>query len=457
MKSKRDGYKKYSILVLLVFAFLITGYRFNSSKPKKSETRRNSGINFKHQQDYLFTMWVETNTPPTTDYYDQLAITLVSTPNLGFSKVLVRVNGAGAASGETWYDSMNPMGNNNNPIILEILRKLQGTNIEVYAIPYIASGDFWDIYSGNFDAVDDAPSLSAWMAANGGIGAYKGSLKQSIHWIKDINNIAQTKGITKTITGILYEPEGSPYPPVSGSANASAATLQAIQTYMKAYGLTNIKVGVTAAGPNDGPTFVQYSKAGILDEGYIEMYNLTVNPAIDPSHNYVDALSATAKITNPIPARPNTIYTDAWLNNPSTAGQTVWQTNPATWQVGQNMGFQHSHDTSKNIGLLNYSFYNGGSGYYYYLGCTPGSAGCPKIYFMFSTECGPNPPSGITCDCVVAGCPQSKISAFGTWSTGEGLDQFLQFIDAANVDWQLPIDQFAVFQYQLLPKSWLSQ
>lgn len=231
--------------------------------------------------------------------------------------------------------------------------------------------------------------------------------------------------------------------------------MQAIKTYFQDYGLTNIKIAATAEGPGNGSIFVQYAQEGVLDEGYIEMYNLTDNPTIDPTNTYIDAMGQGAISTPTVPAYPNSIYTDAWLSNPSTAAQKIWETNPATFKPGQDMGFQHSHDPAVNIGLLTYGFYNGGKGYYYGLGCTPGDVGCPKIYFMFSTECGPNQPPGITCDCVVSGCPQSVINAFGTWSEPEGLDQFLQFIDLANDDWQLPTDQFAIFQYQLLPNNWL--
>ncbi len=69
----------------------------------------------------------------------------------------------------------------------------------------------------------------------------------------------------------------------------------------------------------------------------------------------------------------------------------------------------------KNIGLLNFSFYNDGAEYYSGLGCSnPGAPGCPKIYFMFSTECGSNPPPRITCGCLVNGCPiwQMPIGSF---------------------------------------------
>ena len=403
---------------------------------------------------FTLTLWVETNSIPNTTYYDNLAKVLTDNPSFSFGKVLIRVNGDGAASGEPWYDSMNPAGNGGNPIILEILKQLQGTNFDVYYIPYLSKivktddDERWDIYTG---LADDAPSLTDWWANYNGTGDpiaddyFHGSLKQAIKWAVDMNAAATANGITKQFTGIIFEPEGSPYP-------NDERTPQAIKYYQGLYG-TNLKVGMTG-DPGQGSAYQNYAKDGVLDEGYLQMYNLTTT-VNGSSTIYMDAKSADAlsgKTTAPV--FPNSIYTDAWLNKNSVApSSAVWNT-ANNWSTGQDMGFEYN--PSNSMGLLTEAFYNNGSGYESFV-CTTGA--CPKIYLMFSTECGDgvsgDVPNGITCDCVVDGCPQSQINAFGTWSTADGADQFKSFLSLANAQWQMPTDQFAIFQYQLIPKSWL--
>lgn len=400
---------------------------------------------------FTLTLWVETNSIPDTAYYSQLAQALTDNPNFSFGKVLIRVNGDGAASGEPWFDSMNPSGNNGNPIILEILRQLESTNFDVYYIPYLSKivknndDERWDIYTG---LADDAPSLVDWWANYYGTGQaiandyFHGSLKQSIKWAVDMNAAATANGLTKQFTGIIFEPEGSPYP-------NDDRTLQAIKTYQNTYG-TSLKVGMTG-DTGQGYAYSQYAKDGILDEGYLQMYNLTTTIPQNADVIYMDAKAPEAlpgKTT--IPTYPDSIYTNAWLNDPSSAGQEIWDT-ASSLKPNQDMGFQFNPTSS--TGLLTFDFYNNGNGYSY--ACAPGAVNCAKIYFMFSTECGPNPPAGITCDCVIDGCPQSDINAFGTWSSEAGADQFKSFLTLANAQWQLPTDQFAIFQYQLIPKSWL--
>lgn len=394
---------------------------------------------------FTMTLWVETDSEPDAAYYDQLAQVLTDNPNFSFGKVLVRVNGDGAAVGEPWYASMNPAGNGNNPIILEILRKLEGTDIEVYEIPYLSktvkTGDDerWDIYTG---MSDDAPSLASWWMSLGvAPDYYHGSLKQAVRWAHDMNAAATALGITKQFTGIIFEPEGSPYP-------NTEATLNAIKTYQTTFG-TTLKVGMTGDA-GQGFAYTGYAQDGVLDEGYLQLYNLT-STVSGSDTIYIDAKNSSSlpgKTT--IPAYPNSIYTDAWLSNPVSAYQMIWTT-PNLLNPGQEMGFEFN--TVLLNGLLTADFYNNGKGYPY--GCADGGSNCPKIYFMFSTECGPDLPGGITCDCVIAGCPQSQISAFGSWSSEEGAEQFKNFLNLANEQWQIPTNHFAIFQYQLIPKKWL--
>lgn len=450
--------------LFLFFAFFLASLSTacNSSTSNNSTSAKaNAGGIGDSDGGFTMTLWVETNSAPNTAYYDQLAQVIQSNPNFSFGKVLVRVNGDGAASGQTWYDSMNPAGNGANPIILEILRQLEGTNVAVYYIPYLSKivksddDERWNIYTG---FADDAPSLVDWWiyyncddptpsctappVAN---DYFSGSLKQAIKWAVDMNAAATANGITKQFTGIIFEPEGSPYP-------NDERTPQAIKYYQNLYG-TNLKVGMTG-DPGQGYAYAGYAKDGVLDEGYLQMYNLTTT-VNGSSTIYMDAKAEAAlpgKTT--LPVYPNSIYTDAWLNDPSTAGQEVWDTaNPL--KQNQDMGFEFN--PSLGNGLLTADFYNNGKGYPYV--CAPGAANCAKIYFMFSTECGDGTsadlPNGITCDCVIDGCPQSQINAFGTWSTETGADQFKNFLTLANAQWQIPTDQFALFQYQLIPKSWL--
>lgn len=435
------------------FLFILTcGFLSGACNSDQAAPAQAPGIGDSSGSEYSFTLWVETSDVPDTTYYDNLATVVTSSPSLEFNKVILRVTGSGAGVGGPWYDAMNPAGNNNNPYVLEFLRKLEGQNIIVYALPYFskASDELWAIYP---SMVDDASSLTTWWADYGGSttdSTFAGSLKQSVRWVNDINTLATSQGITTLFTGIVFEPEGSPYP-------NDIRTPQAIATYKQTYGVTSLKVGMTG-GPSQGAAYAQYGNAGVLDEGYLQIYNLTDAPQADPNAIYIDAMAEGALSSTTVPAFPNSIYSDAWLNTPATAAQTLWSTDSTTWQPGQNMGFEHSHDPTINIGLLNWDFYNGGSGYTY--NCTPNEANCAKIYFMFSTECGDsngNVPAGIQCDCLVTGCPQSRINAFGTWNTIDGLNQFLSFLDLANADWQLPEDQFAIFQYQLLPNDWVTQ
>lgn len=418
--------------------------------------------------NYTFTLWVETSSPPDNTYYQNLANFLTSTPSANptfkFNKAIVRVTGVGGARGEPWYDAMNPTGGN-VPTILALLAALNNTDITLYALPYLSNDptEPWDIYSG---FLDDAPSLSVWWTNNpckDASGATRnpcynekvvaGSLKQAVKWIQDINALAKVHNITKQFSGIVFESEGSPYP-------NDERTPQAIHTFMTGFSMSGIKVGMTGS-PSQGAAYTGYAAlncaggAQCLDEGYLQMYNLTDAPKADPNNVYIDAMASGA-LSSPIPVYPNSIYTDAWLAGPATAASAVWTTDSTQWAPPQNMGFQHSHDPATNIGLLSWDFYNGGSGYTYANGCAQGSSQCAKLYFMFSTECGPDVPSGITCDCIVD-CSQSRINAFGTWNSAAGPATFLQFLDLANVDWQLPTDQFALFQYQLIPKTWVGQ
>lgn len=413
--------------------------------------------------NYTFTLWVETSDPPDTDYYKTLATFLAANPTFKFNKAIVRVTGVGAAQGGDWYESMNPTGGN-VPTILTLLAELNNTDIVLYALPYLSNDpkEPWQIYSGY---LDDAASLSVWWQTPCKLSdgttrnpcysekVVAGSLKQSVQWIQDINALATAQGITKQFTGIVFEPEGSPYP-------NDQRTLQAIHTYMAAIDLNGIKVGITG-DPAQGSAYAGYAAlncaGGVqcLDEGFMQVYNLYDSPKADPNSVYIDA-EASGAVSNPVPAYPNSIYTDAWLADSTTAANVIWTTDYTTWVPGQNLGFQHAHSDSDNLGLLSFDFYNDGNGYTYATGCASGSTQCAKLYFMFSTECGPNPPPGITCDCIVD-CSQSQINAFGTWNSAAGASEFLQFLDLANVDWQLPADQFAIFQYQLIPKTWVGQ
>jgi len=404
--------------------------------------------------DYVFTLWVETNYPPDTTYYDDLAKVITSNPNLTFNKVLLRINGDGAAVNEPWYNSMNPAGNSGDPIVLELLKKLDGTGVVVYAVPYLSKvvtqhdDENWDIYS---NMADDATSLQSWWSSLGVSDSYyAGSLKQAVRWVGDMNNAAAAQGISTRFTGIVFEPEGSPYP-------NDARTLQAIATYKVTYNQPNLIVGITGDSAQ-GYAYSQYAQQGILNEGYLQLYNLTNTSSQSPGTTYIDAMAEGALTGPTIPNFPDSIYSQAWLANSTTAAETVWTTNANTWKPTDIMGFEHSHDDSQNIGLLSADFYNDGNGYSYQ--CADGATGCAKIYFMFSTECGDddgNVPPGIQCNCVIAGCPQSRINAFGVWNDSTGVDQFLHFLDLGNEDWQIPLDRFAIFQYQLLPKPWVGQ
>ncbi len=417
--------------------------------------------------NYTFTLWVETSSPPDDTYYQTLADFLTSkpaqNPTFKFNKAIVRVTGVGSKSGEPWYDAMNPTGGN-VPTILALLAALNNTDITLYALPYLSNDpkEPWDMYSGY---LDDASSLATWWTNNpckNGSGVtvnpcysekvVAGSLKQAVKWISDINALATAHGITKQFSGIVFESEGSPYP-------NDQRTPQAIHTYMATYNLSGIKVGMTG-DPSQGAAYAGYAAlncaggAQCLDEGFLQVYNLYDSPAADPYGNtYIDS-EVPGAVGTPFPAPPDSIYSLAWAN-PATAASTVWAT-PTSWAYGTVQGFQHAHSPSFNVGLLNFDFYNNGAGYTYASGCVSGSTQCAKIYFMFSTECGPNPPPGITCDCIVD-CSQSKINAFGTWDSAAGPATFLQFLDLANADWQLPTDQFAIFQYQLIPKTWVGQ
>lgn len=412
--------------------------------------------------NYTFTLWVETSDPPDEDYYKTLATFLAANPTFKFNKAIIRVTGVGAAQGGDWYESMNPTGGN-IPTILTLLAELNNTDITLYALPYLSNDpkEPWQIYSGY---LDDASSLVQWWTNNpckDSSGKTKnpcydekvvaGSLKQAVQWIQDVNVLAAGKGITKQFSGIIFESEGSPYP-------NDQRTPQAIHTYMSAIDLSGIKVGMTG-DPSQGAAYAGYaalSCGGVqcLDEGFLQLYNLYNSPAADPyGYTYIDS-EVPGAVSSPFPAPPDSIYSLAWAN-PSTAANTIWET-PTSWAYGTVQGFQHAHSASFNVGLLNFDFYNNGDGYTYATGCVSGSTQCAKIYFMFSTECGPNPPPGTTCDCVID-CAQSKINAFGTWNSAAGATEFLQFLDLANVDWQLPLDQFGIFQYELMPKSWVGQ
>lgn len=428
--------RKISVLMGVLLLAACTSQ--TSSKKQKEEHKGDVS------SGYAFTLWVETNEIPDAAYYQNLANTLKSSSPFTFKKAIVRVTGDGAGkSSEPWYNAMNPQGNQNNPIILSLLKDLEGQNITLYALPDVEKGDAWDIYS----MTDDAPSLP--VATYPDVANAAGTLKQSVQWVVDINKAAAAQGITTQFTGIVFEAEGSYYPNNEDS-------LKAIDYYKKQIpGAANLKVGMTGA-PSQGASYKQYGTDGYLNEGYLQVYNLTDNPKSD-SNTYIDAMAQTASVTNPIPALPDSIYTIAWLLNPQTAAQTVWTTNSKTWKSGQPMGMQHSHDPAVNIGLLNWDFYNGGNGYAYGEKCGPTQTNCATVYFMLSTECGPNPPAGITCDCLVSGCPQSLINAFGTWSSADGVNQFLAFLDLANQDWKLQPDQFAIFQYQLLPAKWFGK
>ncbi len=453
-----------SILILFALAsYLYVEACSSSSTPTTAETTDIESTGGKRKTrkygtdalpSYNFTLWVETNDVPDTTYYDDLATVITSNPNLNFGKVLLRINGDGAAVSEPWYDSMNPAGNGGDPYVLELLKKLEGKNVVVYAVPYLSKvvkptdDENWDIYAG---MADDAPALQSWWTSLGVSDSYyAGSLKQSVRWVGDMNSAAANQGISTRFTGIVFEPEGSPYP-------NDERTLQAIATYKQTYNLPNLKVGITGDSAQ-GYAYSQYGKDGVLDEGYLQLYNLTDVPAQDPGTTYIDAMAEGALTTPTYPVFPSSTYSQAWLENPSSAGETVWSTDGNNWKPGQILGFQHSHVDANNIGLLSADFYNEGNGYSYK--CSEGEVGCPKIYFMFSTECGDadgNIPSGIQCNCLMTGCPQSRITAFGAWSDTEGVEQFFQFLDLANEDWQLPTDQFAIFQYQLLPKAWVGQ
>ncbi|MFM8538647.1 MAG: hypothetical protein ACKOES_11355, partial [Planctomycetaceae bacterium] len=257
--------------------------------------------------------------------------------------------------------------------------------------------------------------------------------QKAFYWAYEANTILATSGSKNTfVSEITIEAEASGIP-------ADEDTLNAIRAYQATWWPeldgspqfvgTGLAHGYTNLAQMAGWTIGATAANRLLEAAYCELYNMT---EVSGGVTYVDAYEAGASVTNPSPALPDTIYTEA--RNVADPVAAIFGT-PSVDDPASTFGFFVGKHTSTGSGM---------------------PTDLSRTYLIFSTE---NASEG-----------NGLIDAFGTGDApaagpGAGVDEFMAFcrkftdptVQGGFMSfWNATAaPSICVFQYEFLPTTWV--
>ena len=282
-------------------------------------------------------------------------------------------------------------------------------------------------YTGQVALIPDFTGGQTWTwNPTGGTFTDANKWEKAYLWADRANNVLKANGSTLLISEVTIEAESS-------GISADEPTLETIRAFEKSLWPTmHADPGFIGSGFSHGFTnlaqmatwTVGDPSTRLLDAAYCELYNMYKQ--VGSGTTYVDAYAASANVTNPSPAAPDTIYTLA--RNAADPVQEVLGT-PSVDDPASTFGYLVGSHTSGNM-----------------------PSDLSRTYLMFS--------------CEKMGVGGSLIDAFGTWDSpavgpGAGVDEFVDFCKTFTKDfmpfWNATVQpNICVFQYQLLPTTWVN-
>ena len=350
-------------------------------------------------------MWIERDNGDDT-FYQGIVDYATSVQPLESNKLLLRL--ADPESSDTSI-SVNFQLTAQSRLIASILQlSKRGFTGQVALIPDFTQGETWTWNPTGGTFTDD----NKW--------------EKAYYWADHANDVLTANGSKLLISEVTIEAESS-------HISADPQTLQAIRDYQKTLWPTmHADPGFVGSGFSHGFTnlaqmatwTVGDPDTRLLDAAYCELYNMYKQ--VGAGTTYVDAYASSATVPNPSPAFPDTIYTRA--RNAADPVQEVLGT-PSVDDPASTFGYLVGTHTSGNM-----------------------PTDLSRTYLMFS--------------CEKLGVGGSLIDAFGTWDApaggpGAGVDDFVDFCQTFTKEfmpfWNATVQpNICVFQYQLLPATWVN-
>jgi len=282
-------------------------------------------------------------------------------------------------------------------------------------------------FTGQVAIIPDFTGGQTWTwNPTGGTFTDDNKWEKAYYWADHANDVLTANGSHLLISEVTIEAESS-------GISADEPTLAAIRAYQKTLWPTmHADPGFVGSGLSHGFTnlaqmatwTVGDPDTRLLDAAYCELYNMYKQ--VGSGTTYVDAYASSANVTDPSPAAPDTIYTLA--RNAADPVQEVLGT-PSVDDPASTFGYLVGSHTSGNM-----------------------PTDLSRTYLMFS--------------CEKLGVGGSLIDAFGTWDApagapGAGVDDFVDFCQTFTKDfmpfWNATVQpNICVFQYQLLPSTWVN-
>ena len=282
-------------------------------------------------------------------------------------------------------------------------------------------------FTGQVAIIPDFTGGQTWTwNPTGGTFTDDNKWEKAYYWADHANDVLMANGSKLLISEVTIEAESS-------GISADEPTLQAVRDYQKTLWPTmHADPGFVGSGFSHGFTNLAQMATWtigdpdtrLLDAAYCELYNMYKQ--VGAGTTYVDAYASSASVTDPSPASPDTIYTLA--RNAADPVQEVLGT-PSVDDPASTFGYLVGSHTSGNM-----------------------PTDLSRTYLMFS--------------CEKLGVGGSLIDAFGTWDApaggpGAGVDEFVDFCQTFTKDfmpfWNATVQpNICVFQYQLLPTTWVN-
>lgn len=350
-------------------------------------------------------MWIEGDNGDDT-FYKGIVDYATSVQPLASNKLLLRLADPGSTDPSI---SANFQLTAHSRLIASILQlDARGYTGQVALIPDFTGGQIW-----------------TWNPT-GGTFTDANKWEKAYLWADQANDVLKANGSTLLISEVTIEAEAS-------GISADESTLEAIRAFEKSLWPTmHADPGFVGSGFSHGFTnlaqmatwTVGDPDTRLLDAAYCELYNMYKQ--VGSGTTYVDAYASSANVTYPSPVFPNTIYTQA--RNAPDPVQEVLGT-PSIDNPASTFGYLVGSHTSGNM-----------------------PADLSRTYLMFS--------------CEKLGVGGSLIDAFGTWDApaagpGAGVDEFVDFCQTFTKEfmpfWNATVQpNICVFQYQLLPATWVN-
>ena len=400
-----------------------------------------NGKTLKAQVDSLgFAMWVEQPSVSAASinqelktYYSGISNFATCNPaNIKVNKLIVRF-----LDRNYNYPNGNPFNASlTSPFYTEIIAKVpQG--VDVYILPWIKD---WPNVHGKSKIYDMLLCIKEWNAL--------------------INDP------TRQIKGIVMEGEGAgalidngPYCDYKNNlVSGMYSPQQAANSHLASLGLQYLKIGVTVAGNNLGDPPVWGTASGTcylnrVDETYLQVYNMYSTGAAGTNPIYVDAFDTQKDGTCLIPAGTGVPVEPTCIS--SIYLEAIKYADPVDRLYATNPNPKHTFNyllSNPHFNWKAYTIPKGGSKY---------------IFPMLSIETNHsyddvNKPA--TCIFPNTNDPTKcgQINAFGSWKACDFVDfvdklsnniqNLTKFADPAE---RIPKKNFGIFQYALLPKSWV--